>query len=193
MEMEGKILLSSSELRALASDTRASIIKMLRERNYTLSEMSKKLSLAAPTVKQHLGILKEAEMIQELDEGRKWKYYCLTRKGKSIFSSEAPVNVLIVLAVTVFALGGIMYSFLQTLGHRSSLGIASRIAAPAYVGVQKELVGAPEAAADNVIAAEPVAFTFTSFDPQMFGLLLTIVALSLIAGFLIARAVKRYY
>ncbi|GAG30937.1 unnamed protein product, partial [marine sediment metagenome] len=108
--METEIRISRNEFKALASDTRTGIIKLLQKRNHTLTEISKKMKMAAPTIKQHLGILKNAELIQELDEGRKWKYYCLTRKGKGIFSHETPVNILVVLGISVFALVGILYS-----------------------------------------------------------------------------------
>jgi len=104
------ITLSGNEFRALASETRTGIIKMLQERNYTLSEMSKKMELSAPTIKQHLSVLEKAELIEQVDEGRKWKYYCLTKKGKKIFKSEQPQNILIVLGTSIIILGIILYS-----------------------------------------------------------------------------------
>ena len=108
-----EIKLSGPEFKALASETRAGIIKLLRGRNHTLTEMSKKLKLAAPTVKQHLGILEKVDLIEELDEGRKWKYYRLTRKSKNIFLHQTPINVFIVLGVSLFALVGLLYSFIS--------------------------------------------------------------------------------
>jgi len=102
--MDGNILLSKSEFKALASDTRTSIIKLLKQRNHTLTELSKKVHLAAPTVKQHLEVLEKADLIEELDEGRKWKYYHLSKKGKNIFSPEPRSNILIVIGVSIIAL-----------------------------------------------------------------------------------------
>ncbi len=115
-EMDSSIAISSNEFKALASETRTEMIKLLRERNHTLTELSKKLDMAAPTIKQHLGILQQAGLIEGLDEGRKWKYYTLTRKGKNIFATEAPANVLIVLAISVVVMAGLLYGLLLTVG-----------------------------------------------------------------------------
>lgn len=117
--MDSSIAISSSEFRALASETRTEMIKLLRERNHTLTELSKKLDMAAPTIKQHLGILQQAGLIEGLDEGRKWKYYTLTRKGKNIFATEAPANVLIVLAISVVVMVGLLYGLLLTVGSQA--------------------------------------------------------------------------
>jgi len=151
--MEREIRLSSNEFKALSSDTRAGIIKLLKKRNHTLTEMSKKLKLAAPTVKQHLGILEGAELIQELDEGRKWKYYVLTKKGKNIFAHEAPVNVLIVLGVSIFALCGLAFSYISMLGQQAAL-FASR-----QVVSGSALIGAADGTAVTVPGLENAAAT----------------------------------
>ncbi|MDD5147950.1 MAG: winged helix-turn-helix domain-containing protein, partial [Candidatus ainarchaeum sp.] len=106
------ITLSGNEFRALASETRVELIKLLQQRNHTLSELSQKTSLAAPTVKQHLSVLETAGLVELFDEGRKWKYYSLTRKGKKILSKEEPKNILIVLAAGIIGVAATLYSFL---------------------------------------------------------------------------------
>ena len=193
--MTAEIRLSSNEFKALASETRTSIIKLLKERNHTLTELSKKLRLAAPTIKQHLGVLKGAELIQEMDEGRKWKYYCLTRKGKNIFSAETPVNVLIVLAVSVFALVGMMYSFLSMLGSQAMVFAANSLPrGEAFIGAADK---AAEAApgldySTGVVEEQTVWIGQTLFpDQYVIAFLLAIVAVALLAGFLIAKTRKR--
>ena len=118
-EMDSSIAISNNEFKALASETRTHMIKLLRERNHTLTELSKKLDMAAPTIKQHLGILQQAGLIEGLDEGRKWKYYTLTRKGKNIFATEAPANVLIVLGISVVVMVGLLYGLLLTVGSQA--------------------------------------------------------------------------
>ena len=105
-----EITLSHTEFRALSSDTRTGIIKLLDERKYTLSEISKKMELAAPTVKQHLSVLEQADLISCIDEGRKWKYYTLTRKGKRIVHHETPGNVFIVLALSIVGMAVVLYA-----------------------------------------------------------------------------------
>jgi len=148
--METKITLSAHEFKALASETRTAIIKLLQSRNHTLTELSKKLGLAAPTVKQHLGILESAELIHGIDEGRKWKYYCLTRKGKNIFTAEQPISVLFVLGASAVALVAVVYYFLLFSGAQYSVAGAQLSGGIADFGVPEDTVkaaGAPSGAA----------------------------------------------
>jgi len=204
MFMVNEIRLSSNEFKALASETRASIIKLLKERNHTLTEISKKLHLAAPTIKQHLGVLEGAELIHEMDEGRKWKYYSLTRKGKSIFSPETPVNVLIVLGITILALVGILSSFISVLGSQTAMLAANAVPrAPAFIGsAEKELIAsAGGGAADSVatassqVAEEGIQVLVKSVElgiptDVLFAFLLGIVLVSVMIGFFLARLKK---
>ncbi|VVB99869.1 Helix-turn-helix domain protein [uncultured archaeon] len=102
--------LTKTEFKALSSDTRTSILKSLGERNYTLSELSAKLGMSAPTIKEHADILAESGMIELRDEGRKWKYYALTQKGRAILNPEKKqINILLVLSsIGAFILIGIL-------------------------------------------------------------------------------------
>ncbi len=69
------------------------------------------MNLKAPTVKQHLDILSGADLVEQVESGRKWKYYSLTRKGKQIFVKQESTNILIVVAVSSIALLAVCYSF----------------------------------------------------------------------------------
>ncbi|PIN85434.1 MAG: hypothetical protein COV47_02185 [Candidatus Diapherotrites archaeon CG11_big_fil_rev_8_21_14_0_20_37_9] len=103
-----QILLSKNEFKALSSETRTEILKILDERNYTLSELSKKTNMSAPTIKQHAKILVDSGLIELKDEGRKWKYYELTKKGKEILSTGTnPTNVLLILSTTIIGIAAI--------------------------------------------------------------------------------------
>ncbi len=108
--MDGRIVLDDKSFKALSADSRISIMKSLNERRRTLSELSQKLDLGNSTIKEHCDILVNAELIKQMDEGRKWKYYELTQKGKQIISPSLmeEVKVLIVLCFGVFAIGGII-------------------------------------------------------------------------------------
>lgn len=195
--MEKEIRLSSSEFKALASETRANIIRLLKKRNHTLTEMSSKLKMAAPTIKQHLGILKGADLVQELDEGRKWKYYQLTRKGRNIFAAETPVNVLIVLGVSIVALAGMLYTFLSMLGSRA---LVAGGLGPAFIGASDSTVVQPAASAGEA-AKEAVTGTlgeaarnaawegagWISSHPELIVLAIGIIAVAMLAGYLIAK------
>ena len=111
--MNGRIVLDDKSFKALSADSRIGILKSLNERRRTLSELSQKLDLGNSTIKEHCDILVDAELIRQLDEGRKWKYYELTQKGKQIISPNLmeEVKVLIVLCLGVFAIGGIIMMF----------------------------------------------------------------------------------
>ncbi len=108
--MDGRIVLDDKSFKALSADSRISIMKSLNERRRTLSELSQKLDLGNSTIKEHCDILVNAELIKQMDEGRKWKYYELTQKGKQIITPNLmeEVKVLIVLCFGVFAIGGII-------------------------------------------------------------------------------------
>ena len=118
-----ELTLSPNEFKALASQTRVKIIKLLNERNHTLSEIAKKLGLASPTIKQHLDTLVDSEIIQQNDEGRKWKYYSLTRKGKNMLQPEH-TNVVLLLAMSSIAVVGLllMLAFTLTSTYMTPLG-----------------------------------------------------------------------
>ncbi len=108
--------LSSSEFKALSSETRTRILKHLKERNYTLSELAKKLGLSSPAVKEHMDLLAGTGLVQLNDEGRKWKYYALTRKGKSLTGSEEnKTTFLVILAASTIALMGILMLLANSL------------------------------------------------------------------------------
>ena len=82
-----ELSLTQSDFKALSSESRTKILKILEGRNYTLSELSAKTGMAAPTIKQHASILVDSGLIELRDEGRKWKYYELTEAGKGIVST----------------------------------------------------------------------------------------------------------
>lgn len=109
------VRLDQRTLKALSNQTRVSILKRLQERRHTQSELAHDLDLSIPTVKQHLAGLQQAELVQMHDEGRKWKYYALTRKAKSILEPEQ-VNLLIVLSMFVLSVVGGLMSWLRPVG-----------------------------------------------------------------------------
>lgn len=119
--MDGRIVLDDKSFKALSADSRIGILKSLNERRRTLSELSQKLDLGNSTIKEHCDILVDAELIKQIDEGRKWKYYELTHKGKQIITPSLmeEVKVLIVLCLGVFAIGGII--MMMSMGLQSSI------------------------------------------------------------------------
>ena len=183
-----EITLTITEFKALASDTRTGIIKLLGKRNYTLSEISGKMSLAAPTVKQHLSVLQSAGLIEQLDEGRKWKYYALTRKGKKIILQETPASVFIVLALSVVGMIGVIYGLLQ----RTALSIQT------MPDSSRELVySAVDKAEEAGNAAVPVGEVATEvgqaagFDPTVLALAVAAIALAVLIFYSVSRIARK--
>lgn len=102
-----KIVLDNKSFKALSAQSRVGILKGLKERRMTLSELSNKLALRSSTVKEHCDLLLGAELVKKIDEGRKWKYYELTDKGKQIIEPnifmEAKVLVMLSLTMIIFS------------------------------------------------------------------------------------------
>ncbi|MBT4870405.1 MAG: winged helix-turn-helix transcriptional regulator [Candidatus Diapherotrites archaeon] len=113
--MSDKVILDGKSFKALSAQSRVSILKKLNERRMTLSELSKRIGLKGSTIKEHCNILLNAELITKIDEGRKWKYYELTGKGKQIvapsFIEEA--RVLVTLCIGAIIIGGFFLFALQ--------------------------------------------------------------------------------
>ncbi len=110
-----KIVLDRSAFKALASDTRVSILKELDIRRKTLSELSSQLNLSVATIKEHLLQLVDAKLIKQKDEGRKWKYYDLTEKGRCVLYPERKkiwvllASLLFVISLSVFLSDGSIF------------------------------------------------------------------------------------
>lgn len=133
-----KITLDRAAFKVLSSDTRVSILRLLEKRRMTLSEMAKQLNMRASTITEHLDALKKAGLIEQKDEGRKWKYYELTRKGKDIIS-PVEKSVFIVLALSAVF---IIFSSYNILGGFSTYSLQSLEAGESekVLGPAEELV-----------------------------------------------------
>jgi DNA-binding transcriptional ArsR family regulator len=88
MPREDQVTLDRASFKALSSEARIRILKALDDKRMTLSDLSRKLDLAKPTLLEHLSKLETAILIRKEDEGRKWIYYSLSRKGKRILHPE---------------------------------------------------------------------------------------------------------
>ena len=104
--MDDKIILDKETFKVLAAETRVNILKTLIERRHTQSELSAVLDLSVPTVKEHLSAMEHAELVRMVDEGRKWKYYELTKKGRHIVAPEEDKQFWIVLGFFFASLTG---------------------------------------------------------------------------------------
>lgn len=85
-------------LKVLSSETRIGILKLLKTRRMTLSEMAKALNLKKATILEHLEKLTKADLIRRHEDERLWVYYGLTRRGGHVITPGVAVFQLFVAA-----------------------------------------------------------------------------------------------
>lgn len=100
---EEKVVLDRRSFEALAVDTRIKILKSLKERRKTLSEIAQEQKMSVSGIKEHLETLEKVELIRKIDDGHKWKYYELTKKGSDIVAPKE-LRVWILLSISIIAL-----------------------------------------------------------------------------------------
>lgn len=98
------MLFTVSTFKALGSKTRIEILKKLKSRRMTLSELSGVLGMHASTVGEHLEILRSAGLVSRADEGYKWKYYFLTKEGDGLFFARG-ANIALMVGISAVATG----------------------------------------------------------------------------------------
>ena len=92
-------------LKLLASDTRLDILKALKHRRMTVSELASVLRLGKSTVFEHVTKLTEGGLIIRHDDpAREWVYYELSGKAKRLLA--APSAMTVEKRRTIFALDG---------------------------------------------------------------------------------------
>ncbi len=122
--MEDKVTLDMESFKILASETRVAIMKSLGRRRKTLTELSKELSMSPSTVKEHMDSLCRGGLTVLIDDGHKWKYYELTRKGKDILNPGA-TRIMIILSVSVIGFFSVLYDMLRRAGEAGNFMLAS--------------------------------------------------------------------
>ncbi len=60
---EATLSLQSADFKALSSKTRVGVLKALQSRPHTVSELSSRLDLSAPTLKEHVEVLISAGLV----------------------------------------------------------------------------------------------------------------------------------
>jgi DNA-binding transcriptional ArsR family regulator len=191
--MTSRITLESNTFKALSAKSRVDILKHLNHRKYTQSELAQLLSMKVPSVKEHLTELEKAELVKKLDEGRKWKYYELTHKAKSILHPEEK-QIFIALGVFVLSAIGTGYLFLK-----ESFGVSYSSFAEKSAVVADRAISAPmlessaklsPKLASEVASQTTFAKTGLITEPNylLFSLgIIAVVALISLAYFLIKR------
>lgn len=105
-----RITLDRESFKALASDTRLDILRALDERQKTVTELAKELDLNKATVFEHLETLVKVDLVQKLENERKWVYYQLSWKGRRILHPEK-ITIALMLSSSLASLltGGIAF------------------------------------------------------------------------------------
>lgn len=96
-------VLDRETLKALSTETRQEIIKMLSRRPYTASEISKILNKHVTTITEHLNTLEKSGLIKKKKTENKWVYYALSDKGERLFKPKF-YSWIIVLSISVICL-----------------------------------------------------------------------------------------
>lgn len=101
-----KVTLDMETFKALASETRLSVLRALDERRKTLSELARELDLNKATVHEHLQLLASTGLVAKKDEGRKWIYYELSWQGQRLLHPQESTTFSILLGLSIAAAGG---------------------------------------------------------------------------------------
>jgi DNA-binding transcriptional ArsR family regulator len=96
-------IMDKTLLKALSTDTRQEIIKLLAKRPYTASELSGILNKHITTITEHLNVLENSGLIKRKESTNKWVYYTLTAKGERIFKPTY-YSWVIVLSISLLCL-----------------------------------------------------------------------------------------
>ncbi len=99
-----KITLDRETFKALASDTRLSILKSLDGKKMSLNDIIQTTNLNKATLHEHMTKLNEAGLVKKHErDGHKWVYYQLTWKGESLLHPEN-TRIVVLFTTTFIAL-----------------------------------------------------------------------------------------
>lgn len=137
--------ITKSTIKALASDTRLEMLKLLAQRRKIPADIAKLMKLAPSTVNEHLKILEQEGLVQRKETGHKWIYFEVTDKGRSLVRPSSPIQFVLILGV-----GAMM---MLVGGFRSFPEAPQNLMAP-VVSRSEGMLGeaAPQAAAEVALA-----------------------------------------
>ncbi|KYK25132.1 hypothetical protein AYK24_05355 [Thermoplasmatales archaeon SG8-52-4] len=99
-----KVTLDMNTFKALASDTRLDILKVLDGKSLSLKDISRVTNLNKATLHEHLTKLNEAGLVKKKErEGHKWVYYKLTWKGEGLLHPEN-TRIVVLFSTTLISL-----------------------------------------------------------------------------------------
>jgi DNA-binding transcriptional ArsR family regulator len=124
----------------LLASTRLQILLKLRERPYTISELSKALGFSKTTASYHLERLESSGLVQRVERG-KWVYYKITERGLNsvrvkIVALVFSLSASIVSAVAIIAQVSQKFGETQTPAYTKEIKPLSAPPAPDYFLLQ---------------------------------------------------------
>lgn len=154
-----RITLDREVFKALASDTRLDIMKALDVRQKTVTELARELNLNKATVFEHLEKLSQVELIQKIEDDRKWVYWQLSWKGRRLLHPEKITLALLLSTalgtlLTAFAAGWIWLR--SNLAPQDAASGDAGIMAERSIAAPAEPIEAPPVEHDPVFLAVAV-------------------------------------
>lgn len=150
--IDDAVVMDDKTFRSLTSKTRTEILKLLKKRNHTLSEVAEKLKISKTTAKEHLDILMEGRLIEQVPSTNKWKYYTLTKDGRKLVGEEGPKRVVITLVAFVI---GMLFSVYGFNGFYESISVDDTVLAVP----ESTMAGGDARTFDAENAGEPMMIT----------------------------------
>ena len=146
-----EIVLSKQEVKALLSETKMTVLKTLKERRMTVSELSEKMGLSKSNLFQHLKELLDANLIRKVDDERKWVYYELSFKGDEVVSEKGDKKFVLLLSFVGLLVVGAFFLFFFPPMFGPAVPTISHDEAPSVqkMGSTPEMVAAVPSAATN--------------------------------------------
>lgn len=99
MNENNEIKLDPSDFKALSSETRTEILKELNKERYTVTDLAEKIDISKSTMHEHLSKLEDSNLIERKENGNKWIYYELTKKGKRILNPHSKTKLIFLISL----------------------------------------------------------------------------------------------
>ena len=114
-----KVNLDIESFKALASETRLDILRVLDGKKMSLNEITKATNLHKMTLHEHLSKLTSAGFIKRIErEGHKWVYYKLSWKGQGLLHPEN-TRIVVMFSMTFFSLFFGIFTFIYHLSQQT--------------------------------------------------------------------------
>ncbi len=121
------LVIDKQKLKALLSETRIEILKQLSKRRYTITELSEIINTTKSNIADHLDKLEEAQLVEQIDEGRKWKYYNLTAQGREIVEGKSIAKPIAIILVSLVLMAGIALNILFTISESARVAALQQV------------------------------------------------------------------